>query len=256
MVAAQGFPIMFGPFFSYYGPKWKAVPHLGAPQCDLLIEPFAGSACYATRSRHPNVQLYDKSDVVCDLWDFLIKCSDKDIMAIPDDLDPECIGDTTLLDALSPAARSLATFWMGYASTGGLSFVTYNNYKGYDCSVWGAHVKKRIITQKPMIKRWTIKCCSYEEIPNQRAHWHIDPPYNNKNGAKYVHGCKDIDYAHLGDWCRSRLGVVQVCEQAGAKWLPFGDPYQTQTASKGRKKSNEVVYHQPPPWFVKNGAAV
>ena len=95
-----------------------------------------------------------------------------------------------------------------------------------------------------MIKNWTIEQLSYEQIPNQDAHWHIDPPYNNKAGSNYICGSAGIDYDHLAAWCKSREGVVQVCENEGADWLPFETAYETLSASKNKKPSKEVIYEQ------------
>ena len=38
-------------FFAYYGSKYIRAPLYPRPRYDIIIEPFAGSACYATR-RH------------------------------------------------------------------------------------------------------------------------------------------------------------------------------------------------------------
>jgi hypothetical protein len=37
------------PFFSFFGSKWRVAPHYPAPERDLIIEPFAGSAGYSLR---------------------------------------------------------------------------------------------------------------------------------------------------------------------------------------------------------------
>ena len=48
------------PFFGYYGGKWRdAVKHYPAPQFDIVMEPFAGSAGYALRYAERNVVLCD-----------------------------------------------------------------------------------------------------------------------------------------------------------------------------------------------------
>jgi hypothetical protein len=80
------------------------------------------------------------------------------------------------------------------------------------------------------------------DIPDQGpATWFVDPPYEVAGRAYRFH---DIDYAHLGDWCRSRSGQVIVCENAGANWLPFR-PFRTIKGLEGRrggKKSVEVIW--------------
>ncbi len=231
-----------GPMFSYFGSKWKGARHFGAPREALVIEQFAGSACYSLRYRAPKVKLYDKYEVICVLWDFLIKCSDKDIADIPD-----WLPDREAIDRLPVGARELVSFWVGYASTdiSRMSLTTYHNYAGRgDCSVWGAGVKARIIKQKPIIKDWEIDCLDYSQIPNERAHWFIDPPYNNSAGAKYIHGSGAIDYEKLAEWCISRRGVVQVAEQEGADWLPWTRSYEVRSASRTGKNSKEVIFER------------
>ena len=57
-------------------------------------------------------------------------------------------------------------------------------------------------------------------MPNENATWFIDPPYEF-GGEHYKNGTKDIDFAILGDWCKSRNGQTIVCENMKANWLPF-----------------------------------
>ena len=55
------------------------------------------------------------------------------------------------------------------------------------------------------------------------ASWFVDPPYQNQ-GKHYHYGPENVDFAMLGNWCRTRLGQVIVCENEGADWLPFTPP--------------------------------
>jgi 16S rRNA G966 N2-methylase RsmD len=93
------------------------------------------------------------------------------------------------------------------------------------------------------IRHWKIKHCSYADIPNVKAHWFIDPPYQ-KAGTAYKCSSKDINFDHLGSWCMDRKGTVIVCENRGAEWLPFRDFYSaTATPGKGRTGvSHEVIF--------------
>ncbi|MCB1341389.1 MAG: hypothetical protein KDK24_10060 [Pseudooceanicola sp.] len=95
------------PFFSYYGAKYTGAKHYGPPRRDLVIEPFAGSACYSTRWAVPRVRLYDVSPDICDLWDFLIRSSERDIASIPDAFEHD---DEFL--SLPRAPRLLCAFWV------------------------------------------------------------------------------------------------------------------------------------------------
>jgi hypothetical protein len=53
-----------------------------------------------------------------------------------------------------------------------------------------------------------------------------------------------MDYRALGAWCQSRRGQATVCENAGARWLPFS-PFRTikgMEGKRGSKKSVEVIW--------------
>ena len=81
--------------------------------------------------------------------------------------------------------------------------------------------KKRLIAPNVMkIKHWKIQLGDYRDIPNERATWFIDPPYQN-GGDYYKFGNKEIDFASLADWCKLREGQVIVCENMRANWMPF-----------------------------------
>ena len=231
------------PFFSYYGSKYTGAKHYGKPMHDVVVEPFAGSACYSLYWNHPKVKLYDLSENVVLLWDFLINCSDSDIMAIPDYL-----SEGELFDNFSEGQRVLLGHWTakGRAEPASHPSPWYHSHKhlsGRQCLVWGPKVKERILKQKPMIKDWSIDQKSYTDIDLQGEYtWHIDPPYNNYAGSRYPNS--NIDYKHLADWCLSRNGIIDVCENRGATWLPFTDLYEV-VSSRGRRTghtSKESVY--------------
>lgn len=218
------------PFFSYYGAKYTVAKYAGPPRRDLVIEPFAGSAAYATRFAPETVRLYDVSPDVCALWDWLIRCSEADVMAIPDTF--EAFDE---VERLSKGASLLVRFWVskGRAEPSGALSPWYFQYRNaHDCRVWGPAVKKRIVEQKPRIAGWSVDCLPYWEIPMIDAHWHVDPPYNNRAGARYPFS--DIDYGHLGQWCSRLPGAVDVFENAGATWLPF-QPLCEVGTSRGRR---------------------
>ena len=46
--------------------------------------------------------------------------------------------------------------------------------------------------------------------------------------------------AALSEWCRSRRGQVMVCENEGARWLPFRPFRSIQSTSNG--VSREVIW--------------
>jgi len=233
---------IYRPFFSYYGAKWTSAKHYGAPRRALVIEPFAGSACYSLYWGAENVRLYDLSPDICDLWDFLIHASDADIAAIPDTFEHQ---DEFL--SLPRGPRLLCGFWVskGRAETSGVLSPWYFQYRGAtDCRVWGPAVKRRIIAQKPFLAGWSIDCLSYDDVPVEDAHWHIDPPYSGAAGRRYPHSAVDFDA--LGAWCRTLPGAVDVCENVGADWLPFAASHEVVT-SRGRRSgavSREALWRR------------
>lgn len=231
---------MMRPFFSYYGAKWTSARRYGAPRHPLVIEPFAGSACYSTFWDVENVRLYDISPDICDLWDFLIHCSDRDIQDIPD-----AFGETEQFLSLPRRQQLLCGFWVskGRAESSQTISPWYWKYQhSHDCRVWGPDVKARIIAQKPRIADWTVDCLSWDAVPVTEAHWHIDPPYRNAAGQRYPFS--RVDYAGLADWCRTLPGSVDVCENVGADWLPFAHSHEV-VSSRGRRdgaRSQEAIW--------------
>lgn len=232
------------PFFSYYGAKYTGAKYYGPPRRAGVIEPFAGSAAYSTRWDVSWVRLYDISEDICDLWDFLIRSSINDIIAIPDSFE-----DDDVFLNLPRGPRLLCSFWVakGRAEPSTRLSPWYYQYRNaVDCRVWGPRVKQRIIEQKPRITNWTIDQCSWESIPLVEAHWHVDPPYNNGPGQRYPHSSRDIDFAGLADWVKSLPGAVDVCENVGADWLPF-EPLFEVVSTRGRREgsnSREAVWRK------------
>jgi hypothetical protein len=227
------------PFFSYYGAKYTVAKYAGGPRRDLVIEPFAGSAAYSTRYAPRRVALYDLSPDVCDLWHFLIHCSEADIRAIPD-----AFNSFDEVARLPRGAGLLVRFWVskGRAEPSAVLSPWYHKYRdSTDCKVWGPAVKTRIIAQKSSITDWTVDNLPYWKIPLREAHWHIDPPYNNAAGSRYPFSA--VDYTALAGWCRALPGAVDVFENEGADWLPFQSLCRVET-TRGKKSgvvSAEVI---------------
>ena len=59
-------------------------------------------------------------------------------------------------------------------------------------------------------------------------------------GKSYKESSKNIDYTHLGEWCKNREGQVIVCETNKAKWLDF-EPLKV-ILNSGRGRTEEVVW--------------
>jgi hypothetical protein len=110
---------------------------------------------------------------------------------------------------------------------------------------WCLKVRERIARQVPRIRHWTVIEGDYREAPEIEATWHVDPPYQVA-GKHYPYRLAPEDYATLGDWCRTLRGQVMVCEQEGARWLPFVPMAEIRAApgkqKGGRTTSREVVW--------------
>ena len=253
---------MARPFFRYYGSKWRGARHYGPPRRDLVIEPFAGPACYSVYWDHPDVALYDLSEDVCAAWDWLIHCSEDDIRRVPDGF-----GSNEEWLALPDGPRQVVYWSVVYASPA-IAMVLPEDYHEYcrtgevtgrlarfieagggrvDGIIWTARTKDRLIRQNPLLAEWTIEQLDYRDIPLREAHWHVDPPYQGPPGRAYPHS--EIDYDHLRQWCIDLPGAVDVCENEGADWLPFRFLYDTHSVGRRDGTANrtrEVVWQKEP----------
>lgn len=228
------------PFFTYFGGKWRVAKHYPAPTKATLIEPFAGSAGFSLHYPHLKVKLFDKDPNICGVWNFLIRAKESEILALP-----LAIKDTREL-SLIPEAKALIGFWLNKGMTSPCNVPSkWMRDHAQDTSrkntYWGEGVRARIAGQLQYIRHWTVQNQSYADIDNQDATWFIDPPYH-VSGARYRFN--KIDFAHLGEWCRSRTGQVVVCEQAGASWLPFVHfrDIKALEGKNGAKQSKEVIW--------------
>jgi hypothetical protein len=223
---------MLRPFFSYFGGKWTLAPRYPAPEHGTIVEPFAGSAGYASRFPEREVVLVEKAPHLAALWRWLIRVSVDEVMALP--LDP------SKTDGLCAEARTLIGFWCARgrvrpASTTNSSWLRSGRWPS---SFWGEYARARIAEQVTKIRHWKLIEGDYSDAPDIEATWFVDPPYV---GAHHYLAKVD-DFAQLGRWCRSRRGLVIVCEQQGADWLPF-TPFRT-AKSIARGSYLEVAYIQ------------
>ena len=212
------------PFFSYYGSKYTIIEKYPYPEHETIIEPFAGSAQYATRYPHKKVHLYDLDENIVQVWDYLINVSESEILSL--DMDFDHIDDSRL----TSTQKKRVGFWIAYA-------------RAYPANTNG-HLKKidwrvRVSSQLQYIRHWKVHLSSYEQIDNECATWFIDPPYIDK-GKHYRRSSKNIDFDHLGAWCKDRKGHYIVCENAGADWLPFES--LTTFKSNTNEKTEEAIF--------------
>lgn len=196
--------------FSYYGSKSKIVKRYPSPTYDTIIEPFAGSARYSLHGDNwkKNVRLYDTYEVVVELWKYLIRVDEKEILALPDapkGTDIRALG-------LTEEQRYL----MGFCINRG-SVTPKNIASGFNS--WSKD-KLRIAGTLHKIRHWKVEKKDYREIENPIATWFIDPPYR-KMGVFYPESSSAIDFDVLSHWCRTRNGQIIVCENIDATWMPF-----------------------------------
>ena len=227
------------PFFGFYGGKWRDAPkHYLAPRHETIVEPFAGSAGYSVRYADRKVILGEKDAVISSVWNYLIRASAREILAIPDLTPGQTVADLPICQE----ARWLVGFWLNRGAsrprTGPSAWMRDGIRPG---SFWGERVRQTIAAQVDRIRHWQVFNCSYENLPfSGEATWFVDPPYQ-KQGKHYHHGAEDIEFASLGNWCRTRPGQVIVCENEGADWLPF-TPLADVKTTRANSRSVEVVW--------------
>lgn len=227
------------PFFPFFGSKWRTVSLYPSPQHQTIVEPFAGSASYSVVHHDRNVILYDADPCIIGTWDYLIKVSPSDILRLPN------IGVHDHLDylpRLCQEERWLIGWWLNKATAHPCS--TSSKWAlEYPKQFWGPEIRKRIASQVDCIRHWRVFNDDYSQCPPIEATWFIDPPYSEA-GKSYRNGSALISYRDLGRWCIRREGQVIVCENSGAKWLPFSHLAQTKANSSNGKAnvSHEVIY--------------
>jgi hypothetical protein len=207
------------PFFPFYGSKWRSAKLFDAPTANLVIEPFAGSAGYATFYEPGAVMLMDRDPIIVGVWEYLIRESAGAIRRLPE-IEPG--EDVQTFDHLPQEARWLIGFWLNRGSAMPKRKRTaYSARTERAQLVWSERARERIASQVDRIRHWTVferDVLGFAWPPTPQATWFIDPPYEDK-GRYYRFS--SVDYAALGSWCREREGQVIVCENVGAEWLPF-----------------------------------
>lgn len=225
--------------WSYYGSKSKLVSLYPPPRYGRIVEPFAGSARYAAAYPDNEVTLLELDPTVYRLWYWLIhEASDESLASLPV---MTYQSDLRKFTQLTTEERLFLGFSVGRGRQSPGWVVT----RRADPSSWpegdarrrpqpdSVLLVKRARYLLPRIRHWKIFNCSYANWKiNYEATWFIDPPYKGPAGRHYVYS--RIDYAHLSEFCKSRKGLVIVCEGDQGDWLPFTD---LSTSHRGSLKS-------------------
>lgn len=223
--------LVLRPMFRHYGGKWRLSSRCSPPRYGRIVEPFAGGAGYALRyGAGRRVDLIDAHEGTCAIWSWLLGASQADVMALP--VEPLHAGEDVRHLGLDRAPMLLIQRWL--TTQGKLDawrmtpMLRRNAVEGLrSSSCWDSQIRQRIADQLPHLDRWTITHGHHTDADtSEAATWHVDPPYQDNKTARTSsaygdHGAATIDYAALGEWCRTLPGQVMVHEQHGATWLPF-----------------------------------
>ena len=227
---------MLRPFFKIQGGKTRLGPGYVPPQYDHVVEPFAGGAGFSLYWEPPQVTVVEIDEDICGVWRYLRKVSPAEVMRLPANI----MHIDELPSWVCPEARRLIGFNLDHSVTRPAARRSNWSQRPWRWgSSWSETKKSLIASQVNRIRHWKIIEGSYELAPNVEAHWFVDPPYDNAAGRNYRY--HDIDYPKLANWCKSRRGFVQVCEQEGSMWLPF-EPFGVVPSHRPRGYSKEASY--------------
>lgn len=229
---------------SYYGSKYRLARYYPAPVHDVIVEPFCGGAGYSLHHYNKQVHLYDLNPKIVGVWDYVIKADPNEIRALPL-LEPEQrVSDLQV----HQEAKWLIGWWVNTCTTTPQQILTpwaLLQREHMPANTWTPTRREYIAQTSALIKHWRVTCASYQDIPNTRATWFIDPPYQCKAGRHYPFNA--VDFGHLAEWSRSREGQVMVCENSDSEaWLPF-QPFRECVGARRTggeaKKTQEVVWY-------------
>ena len=215
--------------FYYYGRKKQIAKHYPSPNCETIVEPFAGSAAYSLYGDNwkKNVILVERDEDVADIWKWLIdEATPSEIKNLPD---------------LEIGEKSSEFLHIIHAATK-MAF-HYKTIKVTPVLARNWEISKRYMSENLFkIKHWQMISGDYTLAPDIEATWFIDPPYKKDAGKGYRYGSKLIDYNQLAIWSKGRKGEIIFCEGHHGDYLPF-KPLLDLKGIAG-KTSKEVIYYQ------------
>lgn len=215
--------------FYYYGRKKQIAKHYPSPNCDTIVEPFAGAAAYSLYGNNwkKNVILVEKDDKVAQIWDWLINHATVDeINRLPD---------------LKVGEKSSEFIHIIHAATK-MAF-HFKTIKVTPVLERNWEISRRVFAENlHKIKHWQIINGDYSIAPDIEATWFIDPPYKGDAGMGYRHSSKILNYKKLATWALSRKGEIIFCEGHEGDYLPF-KPLLNLKGVAG-KVSKEVIFYK------------
>ena len=224
-------------FFTYFGGKHTLVEKYPDPKWSTIVECFAGSAGYSTRFYNRKVMLYDVNPRVFGTWDYLIKSSPSDIMALP--IDFEDVRELTVCQE----AKWLIGWWLGAGNFEPRNRKTpWSKLPGKERQSWGEAIRLRLARQSALIKHWKVFNEGYDSAPDIKATWFIDPPYQ-RSGTRYTF--HSLNYTFLSHWFKRRKGQIICCGQDGDNWANFTHLYTSAAITNtggGARTTKEMIY--------------
>ena len=225
----------FAPFFRYAGSKMTlSKSHYPRPRHPHIVEPFAGSACYATTYANHQVTLIENDYDIAALWRYLISTPGQEIAKLP--VKELRHGDDIKRLPIDYGARVLIRQCqrVGHATCWSVS-----KWNDTNSGLWSERKRDVIAAQVEYIRHWKIierdmQAAQQELLTWEPATWFIDPPYISLP----LYDSHKIDFPRLGKWCQALKGQVIVCEAQGAEWLPFRPFRKMRTGRAGHDCSS------------------
>jgi len=200
------------------------------------------------RYPHKNVILVEKDPYIAGTWKYLLNTTPEEILKLPNIALDQSVDDLKICEeekwligwwlmAAASKPNKRPSGWMRRANLPGCKWHTVGSW-------WGDKIKQRIAQQIPLIQHWKLIEGDYSDAPDMEATWFVDPPYQVQ-GKSYTYGSKLLEYNKLASWCLQRKGLLMVCEQQGATWLPFAPFREIRAATKKggvARVSKEVLF--------------